>query len=177
MPELPHAHHFECRLTWTGARFGATDDYGRYSREYTIELEGKPALTLSAAPAFKGDAALANPEDLLVAALSGCHCLSYLALCARAGVRVAAYEDHATGILRREGGVMRFTEVRLRTCVTVARAEQVARALELHARAHEECFIASSVNFPVLNEPRVTSESFEGSSSDAQCGNPRVAPR
>ena len=150
-------HAFACHLHWTGAAHGPVRDYERYSREYRIDIAGKPSLSGSAAPPFRGSPALHNPEDLLVAALSACHLLSYLALCARAGIVVEAYEDAARGTMAfdRERKVMRFTEVVLRPTVRIADAADLDRARSLHDKAHHECFIANSVNFPVRHEPTV----------------------
>jgi organic hydroperoxide reductase OsmC/OhrA len=148
-------HHFECRLTWTGAKLGPATAYETYSRELLVEIEGKPPLRGSSATAFRGDGALHNPEDLLVAALSECHCLSYLALATRAGLVVVTYEDRASGTMARVDGKIRFREVTLRPRVVVASGSNVDTAKRLHEQAHSECFIASSVNFPVRNEPEV----------------------
>jgi len=148
-------HRFESLLRWTGAAEGPTTDYKTYSRAYEVEVEGKPPLRGSAAPPFLGDSALHNPEDLLVAALSACHCLSYLALCARGGVPVIAYVDRAEGTMAFVDGAMRFTEVVLRPEVTVGAGTDEARALALHAKASAVCFIRNSVSFPVHHEARV----------------------
>ncbi|WP_394850352.1 OsmC family protein [Pendulispora brunnea] len=155
-------HTFACKLVWTGAERGPLTDYASYSREYVVEMEGKPPIRGSAAPVYRGDASLHNPEDWLVAALSGCHCLSYLAHCARAGIVVVAYEDAAFGRLALRDGKMRFTEVTLSPKVTIlVKAGQVkdgsdeAKAHALHEKAHADCFIANSVNFPVRNEPTI----------------------
>ena len=150
------AHHFDCRLVWTGAEKGGTTRYEAYSREARIEIDGKPPLPVSAAPPFLGDPTLHNPEDLLVAALSACHFLSYAALCARSGIEVVAYEDRAHGTMDRVDGKTRFTEVVLRPRVTIAAGADAAKAHALHERAHAICFIASSVNFDVRNEPVIT---------------------
>ncbi len=150
------AHHFDCRLMWTGAEKGGTTRYDAYSREARVEIDGKPPLPVSAAPPFLGDPTLHNPEDLLVAALSACHFLSYAALCARSGIEVVAYEDRAHGTMDRASGKTRFTEVVLRPRVTIAPGADVAKAHALHERAHAICFIASSVNFDVRNEPVIT---------------------
>ena len=150
------AHHFDCRLVWTGAEKGGTTRYEAYSREALVEIEGKPPLPVSAAPPFLGDPALHNPEDLLVAALSACHFLSYAALCARSGIEVVAYEDRAHGTMDRQGGKTRFTEVVLHPRVTIAAGGDVAKAHALHERAHSICFIASSVNFEVRHEAVIT---------------------
>lgn len=149
-------HRYATRLRWTGAAAGATTSYKTYSRDYAIEADGKPALRGSADPHFLGDASAYNPEDLLVAALSACHLLSYLAECARAGIAVVAYEDDASGEMTLIDGVMRFREVVLRPRVAVADAARIDEATALHERAHAVCFIANSVNFPVLHDAVVT---------------------
>ena len=148
-------HLFSCHLVWTGATPEGTSAYDKYSRDYRVDFEGKPPMFGSAAPTFRGDPALHNPEDLLVASLSACHCLSYLALCAVGGLRVIAYEDDATGTLERIDRVMRFSEVVLRPKVTLAPGSDLHKARALHEKAHAECFIANSVSFPVRNEPTV----------------------
>ncbi len=148
-------HHFAAHLVWSGAAEGPTRSYESYSRTWRAEIEGKPPLEGSSDPAFRGDETLHNPEDLLVAALSACHMLSYLALCTRAGIEVTAYEDQASGIMTIKDGKMRFTEVTLAPRVTIASGD-LEQAEALHEKAHGHCFIASSVNFPVLNMPTVT---------------------
>lgn len=149
-------HRFLCRLVWAGAAQGPTTSYEGYSREYRIDIEGKPSLRGSAAAVFRGDPTLHDPEDLLVAALSACHCLSYLALCARAGVHVVTYEDETDGTMDKVDGVVRFTEVTLHPKVTIAPGSDPEKARALHERAHAICFIANSVNFPVRNKPTIT---------------------
>ena len=155
------AHHFACTLHWTGAAKGPVADYETYSRDVRVDFEGKPSLDLSAAPVFKGDPSRHNPEDLLVAALSSCHFLTYAAFCAKMGVVLVAYEDAATGVMERVERVTRFTSVVLHPRVTVAKGtapEKIELAKALHAKAHAGCFIASSVNFPVTHEATVVTE-------------------
>jgi organic hydroperoxide reductase OsmC/OhrA len=153
----PRLHRYEGRLVWTGAARGPIKTYASYSREYEVAFPGKPVLRGSADPAFRGDASLHNPEELLVAALSSCHCLSYLALAALAGIVVTAYEDAATGTMEETRGAGRFTDVLLRPTVTIASGApaDVEKARALHEGAHATCFIAASVNFPVRCEPSV----------------------
>ncbi|MCP4330277.1 MAG: hypothetical protein GY791_17770, partial [Alphaproteobacteria bacterium] len=93
---------------------------------------------------------------LLVAALSACHMLWYLHLCSVKGVVVTAYEDRAEGTMVEEPGKGRFTEVTLHPKVEITADSDPERAAALHGRAHAECFIANSVNFPVRCEPRIT---------------------
>ncbi|GAC1653660.1 MAG: OsmC family protein [Vulcanimicrobiaceae bacterium] len=140
------AHVYTAKSSWRGE----TGDYRSYTRNHTVAIGAKPALDLSADPSFRGDPALYNPEELLLAALASCHLLSYLALCARNGVNVVTYEDRATGTMAMKDGAIRFTEVLLRPECRVR--GNLERARQLHERAHAECFIANSVNFPVRHE-------------------------
>lgn len=148
-------HLYRINTIWTGASQGSTSSYDAYSREYVINIDGKPPFVGSADPTFRGDAALYNPEDLLLMALSACHMLSYLALCARAGIRVISYSDVATGKMAQKNGKIRFTEVILHPLVTIEAGDDLEKARSLHDNAHHVCFIANSVNFPVLHEAKM----------------------
>lgn len=147
-------HHFACRIRWAGGADGGTRDYASYTRDYEVMIEGKAPLAASSDRAFRGDGSKPNPEDMLVAALAGCHMLTYLAECARAGIEVVAYEDQASGRMTVEEGRMRFTEVTLAPRVRIASGD-LEKAQDLHVTAHDHCFIANSVNFPVLAMPIV----------------------
>jgi organic hydroperoxide reductase OsmC/OhrA len=146
-------HHYALDLVWDGNRGTGTSGYRDYGREVTLSAAGKPDLLGSADPTFRGDASRWNPEELLVAALSQCHLLSYLHLAVANGVVVTAYRDAPVGTMAQSGIGGRFTSVTLRPVVTVAEADQVEVARRIHAEASAACFIAASVNFPVGHEP------------------------
>jgi len=149
-------HRYALRTTWTGDRGSGTSGYRDYDRSCTIQIDGKPDLAASADKPFRGDPTRWNTEDLLLAALSECHLLSYLHACVQAGVVVVDYEDEASGVMVEDGrGGGAFREVLLRPRVTVAEASMVDAATAAHAQAHEWCFIANSVNFPVRHEPTI----------------------
>lgn len=148
-------HLFECQLQWTGAERGPARDLREYSRDLRVDFDGKSTLLGSAAPAFFGNPSRHNPEDLLMAALVSCHCLTYLAECARGGVVVVAYEDRASGTLSLASKPHRFTAAVLRPRVTVEVGSDLEKARALHEQAHHGCFIANSLNFPVTIEPTV----------------------
>lgn len=144
------SHHYAAHLIWDGNRGDGTASYQTYGREYRVLVDGKADIQGSADPAFRGDASRLNPEDLFVAAISSCHMLSYLALCAKYRIRVDAYEDEAVGTMEEDGrGGGRFTSVVLRPVVTIADPKDAERATELHKRAHETCFIANSCSVPI----------------------------
>jgi organic hydroperoxide reductase OsmC/OhrA len=147
--------HYHAKLVWSGGALGPTKSVDSYSREFRAELEGKPPLRGSADPAFHGDPALYNPEDLLLSALSACHMLSYLAVCAHAGIVVLSYEDAAVGTLARRDGKVRFVDVLLRPKVALEPGGNIEKARALHQKAHDICVIVNSVNFPVRHEAEV----------------------
>jgi len=149
-------HHYRTAVEWTGNLGSGTSSYRSYARDHEISAAGKPLVRGSADAAFRGDATRWNPEELLLAALSQCHLLAYLHQCAVNGVTVVSYVDEATGTMRTSGQAGEFVEVQLRPRVTVAEEPMVDRAITLHGAAHDVCFIARSVNFPVLHEPQVT---------------------
>ncbi|MGH6917619.1 MAG: OsmC family protein [Geminicoccaceae bacterium] len=151
---MAREHHFIASVVWTGAAQGPTSNYEAYSRAFRAEVDGKPPIEGSADPTFRGDASRYNPEDLLVVSLSACHMLSYLYLCAGAGIEVVAYEDRASGTMAMKDRKIRFVDVRLAPKVTIAKGDR-EKAIALHEQAHEACFIANSVNFPVRHEPVV----------------------
>jgi organic hydroperoxide reductase OsmC/OhrA len=149
-------HRYAALLTWSGADLGPTTTYQSYSRAWRMEFGDKPALEGSADPTFRGDPALHNPEELLLAALATCHMLSYLALCSLKGIAVVSYSDKPEGTMRRSAdGRTGFVSVKLYPQVTIADTAKREAAIALHEGAHKECFIANSVNFPVENFPTV----------------------
>lgn len=146
-------HKYATTIEWTGDKGTGTSRYDAYERSHTLSIANKPDILCSSDIPFRGNGAMHNPEDMLVASLSSCHMLWYLHLCADAGVIVTAYTDHATGIMETEGKG-RFTEVTLNPVVTVADKSMIKQANELHAHAHKKCFIANSCNFPVYHRPQ-----------------------
>jgi len=152
-------HSYSVKVRWTGNLGRGTSDYRAYKRDHEISSLGKPPVLASSDPAFRGDASRYNPEDLLVASLSACHMLSYLHLCAVAGIVVTDYQDDAKGTMAetKDGGG-HFTKVTLHPDVKVAAGADTDLAMQLHETAHHLCFIASSVNFPVLCEASIENE-------------------
>jgi organic hydroperoxide reductase OsmC/OhrA len=149
-------HHYTTVITWTGNKGTGTSGYQAYERAHTIQIDGKPDILGSSDAPFCGDTTRHNPEDMLIASLSTCHMLWYLHLCADAGVIVTDYTDRTTGVMVQvAGGGGHFQEVTLHPVVTVADESMIERAHNLHKMAHEKCFIANSVNFPVKQEPEV----------------------
>ncbi|MGR3462836.1 MAG: OsmC family protein [Roseovarius sp.] len=143
-------HDYTARVVWTGNRGEGTRHYRGYDRTWNVETAGKPVIHCSNDPLLGGDPTLHNPEDMLIAALSACHMLWFLHLASDAGVAVTAYADEPVAVGETDAaGASRFLRATLRPRITVARGTDLQRADALHARVHEYCFIARSVNFPV----------------------------
>jgi organic hydroperoxide reductase OsmC/OhrA len=158
---MAREHRYTVSLEWTGNEGNGTSSYRAYGRSYRLSAEGKADILGSSDPHFRGDPSRWNPEELLVAALSSCHKLWYLHLCAVNGIVVTAYEDEAHGLMEEQpGGSGQFSSVVLRPRVTIA-AGDAEKARTLHHDAHAACFIARSVNFPVTHEPVIEMEAAE----------------
>jgi organic hydroperoxide reductase OsmC/OhrA len=149
-------HDYAVSLEWLGNRGTGTSGYRAYGREHLVSAEGKHDIEGSSDRAFHGDVDRWNPEEMLLAALSQCHLLSYLHVASAQGVVVTAYTDAATGVMvQTDDGGGHFVSVTLRPVVTVASEDMVGLAEAAHHEASLKCFIAASVNFPVLHEPTV----------------------
>ena len=147
-------HKYQVTTTWTDKNGNGTTDIAAYSRTHTAIIGHKPPLQLTTDNAKFGDKSILNPEDLLLTALSSCHMLSYLYLCAQSGIKVIGYRDDATGLMIENiSGGGSFKEVVLRPVVTLADAAETEQANEMHHKAHDICYIANSVNFEVRIEP------------------------
>ena len=129
--------------------------YETYNRDHVVMFEGGVRMPASAAPAYRGNPGHVDPESALVAALSSCHMLTFLAIAAKKQFVVDSYRDQDVGFLEKNAqGKLAVTRVILRPKVTFGGAtsptpEQIAG---LHERAHAECFIANSVTTTVTVE-------------------------
>lgn len=151
---MKHEHKYKLTAKWHGNKGTGTSGLRDYDRSHTVSIANKPELHLTTDNPAVGDKTKLNPEDLLVTAISSCHMLSYLYVCALEGVIVTDYVDHATGtMIEHEAGGGQFKEVTLNPEVTVQDASMMEKALELHHKAHEICYIANSVNFEVFCNP------------------------
>lgn len=152
-------HRYEARVAWhrDGARFV---DH-RYSRGHTWSFDGGLTIPGSSSPhvvpAPLSVEAAVDPEEALVAALSSCHMLWFLSLAAKQGYVVDRYEDEAVGVMEPNArGKLAFTRVTLRPAIAFGgdRTPTPEALAALHHHAHDECFIANSVNFDVAVDSR-----------------------
>jgi organic hydroperoxide reductase OsmC/OhrA len=158
--ESQRTHVYKVRCQWLGST-GA--GYDAYDREHTSSAPpASQRLSLSADPAFLGDPALLNPEQLVVLAAASCQLLSFLAVAARARVDVLAYEDKAEGVMPEDDPPTRITSIWLRPRIRVAAGVSEDRVRHLAQVAHRECYIANSLRTEVHVEPTVVVEQPAG---------------
>ncbi|MGH8633208.1 MAG: OsmC family protein [Burkholderiales bacterium] len=142
----------EHKATIKWSRAGKDFAYKSYSRDHTWRFENGVEVPASATPSYLGNPQRVDPEAALVAALSSCHMLTFLALAANKGFVVESYEDAAVGHLEKNaGGKMAITRVELHPKIAFGAGKQPTAAdLDwLHDKAHKECFIANSVTIDI----------------------------
>lgn len=143
------ASQHKIQLEWLNQ--GNDLHYETYSRSHIIKYEGGIEIKASAAKDYKGDALEVNPEEQLLAAVSSCHMLTFLAIASRKKMIVKSYIDNAIGTLAINAqNKMAITHVLLNPIIVFEADEPNEVMLQnLHHRSHLECFIANSVNFPI----------------------------
>jgi organic hydroperoxide reductase OsmC/OhrA len=153
-------HQYRLSLKWVGSHGAGPVSYSTYSRAHVISGDGKSAsIEGSSDPSFRGEPDRYNPEELLVAALSACHMLWMLHLCADARIVVLGYTDAPVGtMIEYEDGSGEFTSVTLQPHLILQDLRRKDELPQLHTRAHSLCFIARSVNFPVTHVSSAVAE-------------------
>jgi organic hydroperoxide reductase OsmC/OhrA len=152
-------HTFEISLRYPAVNGQLTPPDANFSRNSVMRAAGKHDVAASSPAAFGGDGTRYNPEELMLMSLSECHLLTLLALATKKRIAIVGYEDRATGELGvgkfGVAGKMSLQKVTLHPRVTVAQGTDLTDANAMHEKAHANCFMANSVNFPVEVEPTI----------------------
>lgn len=134
--------------------------YEDYDRRHMWRFDSGAEVAASAAPAFRGNPECIDPEEALVASLSSCHMLTFLAIASKKRLLIDRYEDNASGVLEKTPeGMLAITRVTLRPRIVFAgdkqpTAEEISR---MHEKSHEACFIANSVKTEITISPDASS--------------------
>ena len=142
----------------------ATIDWQRSSQDFTYQTYNRAhewrfaatTVPASATKDYRGDESRVNPEEALVAALSACHMLTFLAVAAKRKLSLDSYRDEAVGVLEKNAaGRLAVTRVTLRPHIVWSAGVTVSTEdlAKLHHDAHEGCFIANSVKTEVTVLP------------------------
>lgn len=150
-------HQFRITTQWTGNLGTGTSAYTAYSRNHELTAPGKARRIEGSSAVARGDPSRYNPEELLIGALSACHMMWVLHLCADAGIAITEYSDEATGEMAvHPDGSCEFTRVLLNPRMIITDESRVEEAKSMHDRAHKVCCLARSMNFPVEHHAVVT---------------------
>lgn len=155
-------HHYQAVCSWSGSTAGGYESYPR-SHQGGCPPAGV-TVELSSDPSFRGDAALLNPEQLVVLAAASCQLLSFLAVAARGRIDVRRYIDEASAVMVEEGAGGRITAITLRPRITLKPGPELERLHRLVQLAHDQCYIANSLACPVTVDP--TFELLDGEPAD-----------
>ena len=145
----------EHRATVSWSLGSAKFTYDSYSRDHDWSFEGGVEVRASAAPDFLGNPDRVDPEEAFVASVASCHMLTFLAIAAHQRLPVTRYEDSAVGSMEKNReGKLAITRVVLRPRITFAGPDEpsAAQLVQLHERAHADCFIANSVRTEISIE-------------------------
>ena len=121
---------------------------GKFSNEHIVQYNSTHDVQVDSAPDWGGDPSNTNPEQALASALSSCHMMTFLALCAKAGWPVASYHDYAEAHLGKNAkGQMSVTRIDLNPVVRFDTGFSVGEAqmAAMQDRAHRYCFIANTL--------------------------------
>jgi organic hydroperoxide reductase OsmC/OhrA len=152
-PPGPRTHTYRATASWSGSTGVGYEGYDRTHRAACPPAD--VALTLSSDPAFRGDPALLNPEQLLLQAAVSCQLLSFLAVAARARLDVVGYRDDAVAVMPEDDPPTRIRRIELRPRITVRGPVDPGRVVRLVEVAHRECFIANTLGCEMGVEPTV----------------------
>ena len=153
------SHSYSLKLDWQGNKGTGTSSYRAFGRDYCISMDGKPDMLGTSDPAFLGDPAKHNPEDMFLASVASCHMLWYLHLASAAGIVVTAYEDNAEAeMIMNKDGSGQFSSVTLKPTVTITDASKAKLAEKIHGDVGAMCFIARSINVPINHEATIQTE-------------------
>ena len=126
--------------------------YETYDRTHNITFEGGVKIKTSSAPIYQGNAELPNPEELLIAAVSSCFMLTFLAIAAKAGFVIDQFHDHAIGTLDKNStGKIAITQIELNPKIDFGGEKKPddATLQQMLKKSHAYCFITNSVTAEV----------------------------
>lgn len=123
---------------------------GTYSRKHTWQFDGGVKVDASSSPEIVpeplSDPSAVDPEEAYVASISSCHMLWFLAIAAKSGFEVRSYRDEALGEMKKNpAGKLFIASIKLRPEIDWAREPTDDQIRQMHHQAHDECFIANSV--------------------------------
>jgi organic hydroperoxide reductase OsmC/OhrA len=143
--------HIEAEIKWERS---PDEEFlnGHYQRTHRWLFDGGATVQISSSPHVVAEPfsnpALADPEEIFIAAISSCHMLFFLSMASRRKLVVDSYTDCPLAVLEKDPtgrvGIQRLT---LRPKVSFADPRNPGRDVirAIHDQAHASCFLANSV--------------------------------
>lgn len=146
----------EHRIVASWDRGNSIFERGNYGKDHRITFAGGQEIGASSAASYGGNAGLADPEQLLLAALSSCQMLTFLAVAANRGYVIDSYQDDAVCELGQNAeGQTAVVRAVLTPKVRFSgeKRPDPEQFRQLHERAHKACFIGNSLRTKVDLDP------------------------
>lgn len=141
MSALPHL--YEVTLS------GDTSPYA------TLSTAGIPSLRSAPPENFGGPGDAWSPEHLLLAAVESCFMFTFRAVAQASKFDFLALDVAGSGKVDRVGGNLKFTEIVLKTRLTIPGAADQERARRMLEKGKNGCLITESLSVPVHLEAEI----------------------
>jgi peroxiredoxin-like protein len=113
-------------------------------------------ISFSAPAEFLGESGVWTPEHFFVASIVTCYVSTFSGMADLSKFNFISLEVEAEGVLEKGAEGWRFTEVKLRPTLKIAREEDRERANRLLEKAERSCLVARSISARVTLEPSVS---------------------
>jgi peroxiredoxin-like protein len=120
-----------------------------------VAAPGLPELRMAAPADFGGPGDAWSPEHLLLAAVQACLLLTLRSVARASSLEFISLDVEAEGIVNRQDGITRFTEIVLRPRLVVAPGTDRERALKLIEKSEKHCLISASLSTPITLSPEI----------------------
>ena len=137
-------HEYQVAAWWTSGRTGIAKS-----------RSSPNAIHFTAPKSFGGLEGRWTPEELLLAAISGCFTTTFRTIVSKAESDFTDLEVEAAATMRKVQSGYMFTEIVLRPLLKIADPEQVERAMDLLNRAARLCLVSRTLDTPLRFEPKV----------------------
>jgi organic hydroperoxide reductase OsmC/OhrA len=118
----------------------------------------QPPITFSAPPEFQGEAGRWTPEHLFLASVAGCFVSTFSGIAQFSKFVFLSLDVEAWGILSKEEGGWRFSQVHLLPRLKIIQEKDRERASRLLEKAEKTCLITRSINGKTTMEPELIVE-------------------
>jgi len=118
----------------------------------------QPSIAFSAPPEFQGEAGQWTPEHLFLASVAGCFVSTFSGMAQFSKFEFLSFDLKVEGVLSKEEGGWRFTQVNLHPRLKIVQEKDRERASRLLEKAEKMCLIARSINSKVILEPELIVE-------------------